>query len=182
MASAPETTLLVAALAVYIKPTVIVETGTYKGHTTAVIAQTLLDCGHKSFRIWTAEIDDQYAADAAAYMAANGLDRYVTVYHGDAQEMLETVPGTFDFAYVDGGHNRIELVEYIHNRMSDNGLVLMDDANQYVFFVRPSLLLGSQRGLAVFAKQDIINFKHDEDMRSGFPIIADERLVPRNKQ
>ena len=159
MASAPETTLLVSALAVYMKPTVIVETGTYKGHTTAAIAQTLLDCGHKDFHIWTAEIDHHCAADAKAYMAANDLDKYVTVYHGDAQEMLEKIPGTFDFAYVDGGEDRVEIVKYIHGRMSYDGVVLMDDANQHIFFVRPSLLMGNHRGLAVFTKQSKINFR-----------------------
>lgn len=136
-----------------VKPKVIVECGTYLGRTATVIAGALITDVYRDFHVYTAEIDPEAAAEARQLMERNGVHEFITLYVGDAADMLaEIVPAVIDFAYVDGG-DRLGLTRSIYDRLTEGGLLVLDDANQFNFKgLKPSLTLRSNRGLAVYQK------------------------------
>ena len=154
MGSDPCVTDLLAMLANMIRPKVVVECGTYLGRTATLMANSMIAIGHRDFHIFTAETDEGYANGAQTLAENNGMGPQVTVYMGDAIDMLaEIVPDTIDLSYIDGG-NRLALTRTIYDRTSDGGLIVLDDANQYKFtgYPEPVMVLRAGRGLAIFQK------------------------------
>ena len=144
---------VLAAFCGLIQPNVIVECGTYLGRTAAVVAGALITDNYRDFHLYTAEIDPKAAALAKDLVERNGTHEFVTLYVGDAADMLvDIVPEVIDFAYVDGG-SRLSLTRSIYDRLTEGGLLILDDANQFNFKgLKPTLMLRSNRGLAVYQK------------------------------
>jgi predicted O-methyltransferase YrrM len=126
MASDYNTTNLLACLAVFTQPKVVVEAGTYQGRTSIAIAKALRSENQDGFHVWTAEINETYVRQAINFAEENHVNEHISFYYGDYLDMLEAVPGDVDFAYIDAGV-RWPMVEATKKRMSPNGLILVDD-------------------------------------------------------
>jgi len=135
-------------------PKTIVECGTYLGRTATVMAGCLTSALFPHFHIFTAETVPEYADSARELAEKNMMGEWITVYTGDAEDMLEEiVPDIIDFAYVDGGA-RFILTRKIYDRLSEGGIIVLDDANQYTFTgLKPTLQFRNGRGLAIFQRQ-----------------------------
>ena len=124
-ASAPEQCQLLAALVRCQRPEVLVEAGTYRGHTAVHIWRVLNELRHG--HLHTA---DPYPHGQMATLA--GLDR-VTFYQADFLDMLARLPAV-DFAYIDaskpekgGAALRWQHFEAVRARLRPGGLICVDD-------------------------------------------------------
>jgi len=155
MGSTVAVTDLLGAMVAFLQPKIVVECGTYKGRTATVMAGSMASTGFPSFHIFTAETCPEYADDARKLAEDNMMGEFVTVYTGDASDMLaEIVPPVIDLAYIDGG-DRFTLTRTIYDRLSEGGIIVLDDANQYTFTgrLKPTLMFRQGRGLAIFQRQ-----------------------------
>lgn len=106
-ATETEVTMLVAAMVRAVRPDFVLETGTYKGHTTDAIADVLIDT---DATIATIELD--YSRWFAAHDLFSG-DPNVTVIEGSSLDYIPSQP--IDFAWFDSGIE-IREAEFRHFR------------------------------------------------------------------
>ena len=118
----------------YIKPLVVVETGTYFGFAAACIALALQQngLGH----LWSVEIDADNVVKATdclqrADVMSPGLQACVTVVHGDSLSnvVVQQLPAPIDLLLIDGGDREGEYWKYLE-RLSLTGLALFHDAGK----------------------------------------------------
>jgi predicted O-methyltransferase YrrM len=129
MASAPASVDFVSMLVNFIKPEVVVEAGTYKGHLTLAIAQILWV--NKRGMIYSADLHDggvnQWLDGTGAH-----LRPYLHLHVGDYLDMLKDVPGEIDLAYIDASDPKDSRLRLTHaertfDRLRPGGLLLADD-------------------------------------------------------
>ena len=157
-ASTAETTNLIACLAAFMSPSVVVEAGTYHGRTALAIAKVLRNQG-EGFHIWTADTNEKFVGMAVNHAKDNHLAEHITFFQGEYLDMLESIPDDIDFAYIDGGV-RGPLVEATLPRLGKDGLIVVDDmkgpwgANAGYDQVkeRCGLLLNRYRGLGIISR------------------------------
>jgi len=155
--STPATVDLLAAFVGFLRPRVIVESGTHQGTTALTLAATLEHHGLYDSHIWTAEVDDNI--DIRYRLEGHGLQDFITLYHGDFMEMYEEVPKPIDFAYIDGG-DRLPQVETVLSDLSPRGLIFVDDTRKYDWpgaveiYKMADLRLDSERGISIITSKN----------------------------
>lgn len=153
-ATEAEVTAFVAAFVRLLKPTVVVETGTYQGHTTAAIAAALSDNGVG--RVVTFETDTTRAL-AAQDALARWFDTVTVV---NTAITARSCPQGVEFAFLDSCMAcRAADIQVVWPKLVPGGMVLIHDASPLrpPGQVRPPgryamLDVATPRGLTVFQK------------------------------
>ena len=159
-ASHPATTTLLAAFALYLKPKLVVEAGTYHGRTSITLAKVLRTC-NVEFHIHTAEILPNFIAIARENIERNGVAEHITIHEGDYLDMLAGLAGAIDFAYIDGGV-RWPMIEATLPKMDRQGFIFVDDtatvwgdrSGYDSTLAAAGIRLHGNRGLAIIAAED----------------------------
>lgn len=157
--SHPDTWDFLCELVRGLKAKVIVEAGTYRGHATFAMAESLRRDDQEG-HVWTADIEDFAIGDV---LEAMGLAGRVTFFRGRFEDMLATVPDPIDLAFIDASEPdnaryRIDCLERVWLRLAPNGIVVMDDcaddAWRYANELRRwcGLYLPTSHGLCLFQK------------------------------
>jgi len=120
----------------------VLEVGTLIGYSAVLIANNLPAGGH----VYTIEINPQSAGQAVDNIRRAGLSGKVTVYTGNALEIIPTINEEFDMVFLDAG--KTEYYEYLklsEPRLKKNGIVFADNvkvfANQmgnFLSYIRDS--------------------------------------------
>ncbi len=102
------------------------EIGTFIGNTAMHVANFI----GPDADVHTIEKFDEFAALARKNFEDNNLSDRITLHVGDAYEVMKSLPDKhFDFIYVDGDKGRyLELTKLAEQKLSDKGLILVDDA------------------------------------------------------
>ena len=153
-------------LVLYLRPALIVEAGTYRGHASCVMGGALRDGGIDG-EVWTADVEGY---DATETVERNGLVDHVRLFHGDFVDMLDGPLGSRRprIAFIDSGAVyaedgqmlpcepglRIRHVRAALRAVAPRGLVVVDDASGQWDGVeglrgQASLYLSQGRGLAI---------------------------------
>lgn len=113
------------ALVRLLKPRIVVETGTFKGHTTLCLARRLRANGRG--RVDGLELDGSLARQAAARVAHEGLDDWATVCQ--TSSLSWQAPGTVDLAFLDAGGDwhRVKELLYLRRFMDESSVVCVHD-------------------------------------------------------
>ena len=134
-----------------IKPHVVVETGTYRGHSAETMGQAIKANGFGS--VFTAETDKELLREAEKRFI--GLPVYT--YHDKGIKMLESIAGPIDLAYIDSGDRKTEIL-YLQNsgKLSKRAYVLFHDAFREEFQEVAAITnwwnftIPTKRGLGIF--------------------------------
>ncbi len=119
----PETVNFLAQLIILKKPKRILEIGTAIGYSGQIMLNA---CDISS--LYTIEIDENLAEIAKKNFASSGLGDRVTLFCGDAGEILPLLDGSFDFAFLDGPKARYaDYLPYILKNMNPGGVLLCDN-------------------------------------------------------
>lgn len=160
MASHPATWDVLASFVAALRPKVIVEAGTYRGHAALAMAEALhierID-GH----IYTADVAD-FAVPEVVGIA--GLTDYVSFTHGSFEAMLASIVQPVHLAFLDASNpdnarQRLDHLDAVWPMLVPNGVVIVDDATsdawQYAKELRDraDLYLPVGMGLAIFQKR-----------------------------
>lgn len=121
-----EVTAFIAALVRLVKPRVVVETGTYKGHTTSAIAEAL--AANTIGRVWTFETDQERSVTAYLALREHVDAGRVTIHNTKATS--DMLPARIDLAFLDSGMcDRQADMDAVWPRVTQGGLVLVHDAS-----------------------------------------------------
>ena len=146
-----------------IKPSLIVETGSFLGVSTVWMAEGLRENGFG--RIMSCELDPVVFAKAQEKIAASGLGEWIDLRNVSSFE-LET-SGPIDLLFSDSDLDvREQEVRQFLPRLNPNGLILMHDASSHLGKVRDAalrleaeglisvVLMPTPRGLAIAQKRE----------------------------
>jgi caffeoyl-CoA O-methyltransferase len=103
-----------------------IEIGTFTGYSALCVARGLPADG----RLLCLDRNAEWTAVARRYWERAGLGDRIELRLGDARETLRALPAepTFDLAFVDADKTGYATyVEELHPRMTDNGVVLLDN-------------------------------------------------------
>ena len=119
----PETVNFLAQLVMLKKPKKILEIGTAIGYSGSIM---LGAC--KSSSLITIEHKEELVEIAKKNFEKKGFSDRVTVFCGDAGEILPMLEGSFDFVFLDGPKARYaDYLPYILRNMSTGGVLLCDN-------------------------------------------------------
>ena len=158
-----EVLALLHALIVAVKPELIVETGTFVGHSAIKIAHALRANGFG--RLITLEYDSAVFQKAKQNIDASGVGRWID--YRNASSLDSSIDGPIDILFSDSNVNiREQEVRNFLPQIRPNGLVLIHDASSHFKVVREAafrlesegllsvVLLSTPRGLCLAQKRD----------------------------
>ncbi len=123
---APEQGALMQLLTAALGARTAIEIGTFTGFSALCIARGLPEDGS----LLCLDVSAEWTAVARRYWARAGLADRIELRLGDAHESLRALPSvqTFDLAFVDADKaGYADYVEQLHPRMTDGGVVLLDN-------------------------------------------------------
>jgi predicted O-methyltransferase YrrM len=107
-----------------IRPSSILEVGTYTGYSALCLAAGLKDNG----RLFTIDINEELEEQVRASFAESGLADRITYLIGDARKIIPTVPGNFDLVFIDADkENYAHYFDLVIDRVNLNGFILADN-------------------------------------------------------
>ena len=107
-----------------IKPSCILEIGTYSGYSALCMAEGLPEGG----MIHTFEINDEQEEFTRPWFEGSPYADRIKLYIGDALQLVPQLGLTFDLAFVDGDKRRyVDYYEMILPRLADGGYVIADN-------------------------------------------------------
>ena len=116
---------LLSMLSHLLKPSRILEIGTFTGYATLSLAEGLAGGGH----LHTIELNPERESRIRRYVAAAGLAGRVSLHIGDARDVLAGLVGeTWDLVFIDADklHNG-RYFELVINQVRTGGLVIVDN-------------------------------------------------------
>ena len=118
----PESSAFLKQIVMLVKPQKTLEIGTAIGYSSQII---LKNGGEK---LYTIEIKEDTAQKAKEYFARAGLSDRVTLFVGDASEIVPLIDGQFDFIFMDGPKTRyIEYLPHLKKMLKNGGVLLCDN-------------------------------------------------------
>jgi predicted O-methyltransferase YrrM len=122
-----ETRELLKLLMLMQHPANILEIGTAVGYSALYMSKYASCHSH----ITTIELDTDRAEEARTNIKRLGMDSVITVLQGDAAEVLPTLSGSFDFAFVDAAKGQyLNYYEEVMRLLAPGGLILSDNVLQ----------------------------------------------------
>ena len=108
-----------------VRPRRVLELGTYSGYSALCLAEGLPD---DDCRVHTIEVNDEMEQFIRRHLAASPVGHRVVLHIGDAADVLPTIGGTFDLAYVDANkRDYVANYEQVLPRISPGGFILVDN-------------------------------------------------------
>lgn len=116
---------LLSMLSHLMRPRRVLEIGTFTGYAALCLAEGLADGGH----LHTIEINPERASRIRRYVAAAGLSARVTLYIGDARDVLAGLVGeVWDLVFIDADKiNNGRYFELVINQVRPGGLLIVDN-------------------------------------------------------
>ncbi len=106
-----------------VKPKRILEVGTAIGYSSLLMLSALPDA-----EITTIERDETVLLMAKENIKKRGAEHKIHTIFGDATEVLETLGGTYDFAFLDAAKGQYKThFEFCLNKMKPGGVIITDD-------------------------------------------------------
>jgi caffeoyl-CoA O-methyltransferase len=111
-------------LCMMIKPSRILEIGTYTGYSAICLARGLKDGG----MLHTIEINDEIIDIPLEFFKKSKLDDRICLHVGDANTIIPTLADTFDLVFLDG--DKSQYLEYYHlvfDKVNTGGYIFADN-------------------------------------------------------
>ena len=124
MMSGPLQGQFLAFISQMMNPRTILEIGTFTGYAALHLARGLAPEG----TLHTIEANAEIAYIAKKYIANAGLENRVKLHIGRAEEIIPTLPGTFDLVFIDGGKQHYARhFDLVIDRVRSGGFLLADN-------------------------------------------------------
>lgn len=115
---------LLAMICAIKQPKHILEIGSFTGYTAISMAQQL----PKSSMLHAIEANEELAYIIRKYIKKAAVEDRITLYIGDAKQIVPTLDLTFDMVFIDAGKKDNALYyDLIFDKISPNGLILVDN-------------------------------------------------------
>ena len=111
-------------LSYMISPTQILEIGTYTGYSAICLARGLKSGG----QLHTIEVNDELSEMSTRYFTLAGVADRVTLHTGRAQDIIPTMPYTFDLVFIDGDKREYsEYYDLVFEKVRTGGFIIADN-------------------------------------------------------
>ena len=108
----------------WVRPSAILEIGTFTGYGSICLARGLSDGGV----LHTVEVNPELTYISRKYFERAGLGDSIVHHIGDAADVVPTLDLTFDLAYIDAGKNEYALhYSMVLEKMNRGGVILADN-------------------------------------------------------
>jgi caffeoyl-CoA O-methyltransferase len=107
-----------------IRPSYILEIGTFVGYSAICLARGLKPGG----KLITIEINDELKEFATSFFVRAGVDSLITIMNGRMQDVIRDINQEFDLVFIDG--DKREYIEYynlIIGKVKHGGYILVDN-------------------------------------------------------
>jgi len=121
---------LLEFLSVMIKPSAILEIGTYTGYSAVCLAKGLKPGG----KLYTIEINDELREFSNSYFKKAGFEKSIVQITGRAQVVIPAMDQMFDLVYIDG--DKREYTEYYN--------IIIRKTNPGCFIIADNILWGEK--------------------------------------
>ena len=173
----PETVNFLAQLVMLKKPRESLEIGTAIGYSGHVMLNAF-----GGSKLYTVEMNDSYAETAKRNFEKSGLSSRVTIFQGDAGEILPMLDGHFDFVFLDGPKARYaDYLPYIMRNMADGGVLLSDNV-LYNGMVSGEAEAGKKAGLVKRINEFLELICNDERLITSVLPVGDGLALSIKKQ
>lgn len=107
-----------------VAPKKVLEVGTFTGYSAICLASGLNEGGH----LWTVEQNFELKTIIEKYILLSGNHKKITVIYGKFEELIDTIPGDIDLAFLDAGKREYDLhFELILKKLKSGGWLLIDN-------------------------------------------------------
>jgi caffeoyl-CoA O-methyltransferase len=117
-----------------VKPSVVLEIGTFTGYSAICLAQGMESDG----KIYTIDCNPEMEDFAAPYFDEAGLKDKIAMLIGDATEIIEKLPGPFDLVFIDADkENYLNYFKMVFPKVKAGGYILADNTLWYGKVLKP---------------------------------------------
>jgi caffeoyl-CoA O-methyltransferase len=107
-----------------LKPSCILEIGTFTGYSALCLAKGLAEGG----KLHTIEIDDELETLAQKYFLKSGMSDQIVQHIGDARQIIPTINQSFDLVFIDADkRDYCDYYQLIFNHIPVGGFLLADN-------------------------------------------------------
>jgi len=167
----PETAAFLKTVIAAVKPMEILEVGTAVGYSALLMAQAMPSGAH----ITTIEKYEPRAVLAGEHFRQAGVADQITLLGGDAEELLKTLTGPFDFIFMDAAKG-----QYLHwlpqiLRLMKSGSVLFSDNVLQDGTILESRFAVERRNRTIHSRmrEYLYQLKHMDGLESSIIPIGD---------
>lgn len=115
---------LLSMLSKLIRPSLVLEIGTYTGYSALCLAEGLSENGV----LHTIDNNPEREKLVARYIEASGMTKRIIPHIGDAASVIPQIEGNFDLVFIDADkHNYGMYFEQVIGRMKPGGVILADN-------------------------------------------------------
>jgi caffeoyl-CoA O-methyltransferase len=124
MLSGPLQGKLLEMISRMIKPSRILEIGTFTGYSAICLARGLSEGGI----LHTIDINDELAETSLRYFKLAGLENIIKLHNGDACEIIPSLQEKFDLVFIDGDKEQyMRYYEEVLPKLAPGGFILVDN-------------------------------------------------------
>lgn len=107
-----------------LRPTNILEIGTYTGYSAICLAEGLVEDGI----LHTIEINNENEDIIRKYFSLSGYDKKIALHFGDALDIIPGIDAVFDLVFLDADKERyIDYFELVFDKVRPGGIILADN-------------------------------------------------------
>jgi predicted O-methyltransferase YrrM len=115
---------VLSMLAQLLKPTAILEIGTYTGYSALCLAEGLTPDG----KLITIDVNEELAPRVRGYFEASAYAQQIDYRIGNAAQLIPTLPYTFDLIFIDADKQQYPLYyEQALEKLKPGGFILIDN-------------------------------------------------------
>lgn len=165
---------LLSMLSNTLKPSCILEVGTFTGYSALSMVEGLAPNG----KLITIDINEELQTLQEKYFAASGHSEKIERLLGDARELIPELPGPFDLVFIDADkENYVSYYNMILPKLSQGGYILADNALWSNKVLDESETDKETRGLRAFNKL----VQSDESVENILLPLEDGLMMIRKK-
>jgi caffeoyl-CoA O-methyltransferase len=115
---------LLEMISFMIRPSRILEIGTFTGYSAICMARGLAENG----LLHTIDINDELAEMALKYFKLAGLEKKIILHTGDAREIIPRLEDSFDLAFIDGDKEQyLQYYFQVMEKVKTGGFIIADN-------------------------------------------------------
>jgi caffeoyl-CoA O-methyltransferase len=166
---------ILSMLSHMIKPTTILEIGTYTGYSAICLAEGLQDGG----KVHTIDVNEELEAMVNTYIEKAGLKNSIINHIGDAIEIIPTLTEPLDLVFIDADKtNYSNYYDLVFDQVNPGGYIIADNVLWSGKVVDPKESLDADT-LALIAYSDKVN--NDDRVQNVLFPVRDGLMIVRKK-
>ncbi len=115
---------MLAAISQMIRPTAILEIGTFTGYSALCLAEGLAKGG----KLITIDINEELESTVRGYIAEAGLDAIIEYRIGNAMEVLPSIQEQFELVFIDADKiNYLNYYKLVLDKVKQGGFIIADN-------------------------------------------------------